>query len=196
MRKVLRSGIQKIEILRWHESDTTDTFMEFRDTFSALNFLRKFMRDPLNMMTLRNTFAEVLSYTSISRLADHEILQQLAWHIVRGSVKVVAREYEVPRVVLLGRPAQAAAEAADMEVLEAPVPQAAAAEETTSWVEIELVDEDGNPVAGENYLLELPDGSVKEGVLDSNGQVRVDGIDPGTCKISFPNMDANEWRPV
>jgi len=112
MRRVLRSGFQKIEILKWHECSPTDTFMEFRDTLFALNFLRKFMYDPLNIMTLRNTLAEALSYTDISRLADHEILQQLGWQIVRGYVKLVPRVEEVPPVVLLGRSAETAAEVA------------------------------------------------------------------------------------
>ncbi len=32
------------------------------------------------------------------------------------------------------------------------------------------------------------------GYLDSNGRARIDGIDPGVCEVSFPDIDANEWR--
>ncbi len=65
---------------------------------------------------------------------------------------------------------------------------------TGHWVEIELLDQAGKPVAGEAYRIELPDGSIKEGNLDSQGQARVDGIDPGNCKITFPNIDKKSWH--
>ncbi len=56
----------------------------------------------------------------------------------------------------------------------------------TSWIEIELVDEEGNPVSGEPYRVTLADGiTVADGTLDEKGFARVDHIDPGTCKVSF-----------
>jgi len=57
-----------------------------------------------------------------------------------------------------------------------------------------LLDKAGKPIPGEPYEIELPDGSTKEGNLDSQGQARVDGIDPGNCKITFPNIDKKSWR--
>ena len=64
-----------------------------------------------------------------------------------------------------------------------------------SWIEIELVDEDKNPVPGEKYRITLPDGeTVAEGTLDDKGSTRVDGIDPGTCKITFPELDKDAWE--
>jgi len=65
----------------------------------------------------------------------------------------------------------------------------------TSWIEIELVDEDKNPVPGERYSITLPDGeTVAEGTLDEKGFARVEGIDPGTCQITFPDLDKNAWE--
>jgi hypothetical protein len=61
-------------------------------------------------------------------------------------------------------------------------------------VEVELLDQTGKPVAGEAYQIELPDGSTVEGNLDAQGQARVDGINQGNCKISFPNIDKKSWR--
>jgi len=63
-----------------------------------------------------------------------------------------------------------------------------------TWVEIELVDEDDNPVPSARFLLELPDGSRKSGTLGADGRARLSGIDPGTCKVSFPDFDAGEWE--
>jgi type VI secretion system secreted protein VgrG len=64
-----------------------------------------------------------------------------------------------------------------------------------SWIEIELLDEENEPVPGEKYRVTLPDGTtVAEGTLDNNGQARVSGIDPGNCKITFPNLDHSAWK--
>jgi hypothetical protein len=68
------------------------------------------------------------------------------------------------------------------------------AEEKTAWIEIELVDEEDEPVPGEKYEIELPDGSVAKGTLDSDGFVRIEGIDPGNCKVSFPKLDKDAWE--
>jgi len=65
-----------------------------------------------------------------------------------------------------------------------------------TWVGIELVDSDGNPVANEPYVLELPDGSTKEGTLDAQGTAGVSGVDPGTCKVKFPRLDGRSWKPL
>lgn len=64
-----------------------------------------------------------------------------------------------------------------------------------SWIEIELKDEDGNPVPGERYRITLPDGSITEGTLDEKGLARVDHIDPGECQVTFPNLDEEAWEP-
>jgi type VI secretion system secreted protein VgrG len=64
------------------------------------------------------------------------------------------------------------------------------------WIEIKLVDDAGKPVPGEPYKITLPDGTtVADGTLDDKGFARVDGIDPGTCKVTFPNLDKDSWKP-
>jgi len=66
----------------------------------------------------------------------------------------------------------------------------------TSWIEIELVDLADKPVAGEGYEIELPDGTVASGTLDPKGFARVEGIEPGTCKIRFPRLDRRAWERI
>jgi len=67
--------------------------------------------------------------------------------------------------------------------------------EKKHWIEIELVDEDNHPVPGEPYAIKLPDGeTVAEGTLDDKGFARVDGIDPGSCEVTFPRLDKSGWK--
>jgi len=65
-----------------------------------------------------------------------------------------------------------------------------------TWLEIALRSEDAphDPVPFARYRVTLPDGSVREGKLDEQGQAIVEGVDPGTCQVTFPDMDAREWR--
>jgi uncharacterized protein (DUF2345 family) len=67
-------------------------------------------------------------------------------------------------------------------------------EEKTAWIEISLVDDDDQPVPGARYRVTLPDGSVDEGTLDAEGFARVEGFEPGQCKVSFPEMDERDWK--
>jgi hypothetical protein len=66
--------------------------------------------------------------------------------------------------------------------------------EELSWIEIELKDEEDNPVPGEKYKVTLPDGSVAEGTLDAKGFARLDGIPKGNCKVTFPDIDKEAWE--
>jgi len=61
-------------------------------------------------------------------------------------------------------------------------------EEEKTFVAIELKNEDGSPRAGAKYRVTLPDGAGEEGFLDLDGKARVEGVDPGSCKITFPDL--------
>lgn len=69
-------------------------------------------------------------------------------------------------------------------------------EEPTSWIAIQLVDDSDPPVPVpfKKYRVELPDQSVREGMLDENGQAMLRGVDPGSCKVSFPQLSADDWK--
>ena len=62
-----------------------------------------------------------------------------------------------------------------------------------TWISIELVDEDGNPLDGEDYEISLTDGSSHKG--KTKGPFRKDQIPEGVCSVKFPNLHKNYWRP-
>lgn len=63
------------------------------------------------------------------------------------------------------------------------------------FIEIELFDQNNKPVARERFRIVAPDRKPFEGFLDQNGFARIDGIDSGTCVVSFPALDAASWKP-
>ena len=65
-----------------------------------------------------------------------------------------------------------------------------------TWIEFRMVDEDGKPAEGVKYRVKLPDGSLQEGSLDSEGKARFEGIEPGSAEISFPEVDGAERGPA
>jgi len=54
------------------------------------------------------------------------------------------------------------------------------------WVEIELKDEDGNPMANQDYVVHLPDGKEKKGKLDGQGRAVERDLPPGRYRLEFP----------
>lgn len=70
---------------------------------------------------------------------------------------------------------------------------------TKTWIEIELLDMDGNPMRGEAYWIKLPDGTVYEGSLDEHGRAYFGELDPGSAEIRWPQRDGDatvEGRPT
>ncbi len=61
------------------------------------------------------------------------------------------------------------------------------------WIEIILVDLDGNPMPGVKYRITPPNGASVEGNLNQYGQAGLYQIDPGNCKITFPDLDKDAW---
>lgn len=62
-----------------------------------------------------------------------------------------------------------------------------------SWIEISLHFEDGSPACGERFIIEFPDGTIVDGLLDSQGHARVEQIQAGTSRVHFPELAETPW---
>ncbi len=66
--------------------------------------------------------------------------------------------------------------------------------EKKHWIEIILVDNEGKPMPGVKYRITPPGGNPVEGRLNEHGQAGLYNIDPGNCKITFPDLDQDAWE--
>ncbi len=66
--------------------------------------------------------------------------------------------------------------------------------ESVHFVEVQVVDGKGKPLAGTNVILIKPDGSKQPATTDGNGVVRFEGLTPEDAKITFddPNVYPDE----
>lgn len=193
MRLFLQDGPARLQIL------SPSHMRHFRDVAAAREFLRPLVAVAGNAVAIRRA----LEPDTIVR--DVDLLDELARRVVDEGLLVVscADTYLTSIQGTLTESSAAASSAAaaaassaattplqDEEAAQAASSAATeAAAEETHYIEIVLTDDEGKPVPNAAYFIELPDGSTKSGRTDANGFARVDGVDPGTAKISFPEFD-------
>ncbi|NBC86649.1 MAG: hypothetical protein GVY25_10710 [Bacteroidetes bacterium] len=61
------------------------------------------------------------------------------------------------------------------------------------WIEFEFVDSAGIPVAGVPYTFVDPDGVEQEGMLRTDGTIRVDGVSEGEGEVVLKSVHAAQW---
>lgn len=117
-------------------------------------------------------------------LSDDQVLRGVANLLASGEVFLTSDPVRHGGNAQQSKDAAAPSEAAPGRAVRTP----------KTWIEIELIDEKGDPVPSEAYRIQLPDGRVVRGHLDSNGRARFGNLDPGACEVSFPGIDAPEWE--
>jgi hypothetical protein len=186
MRLLFHRGTAHLQIISRHH------LREFRDLGAARDFLQPLLSDPRNLAVARQALGLIPP--------DADVLDQLAARMVADGLQVVSCGDSffaalLSEVQTTATPsAQQTTPLEDEEAAQAAQESAPAADEQ-HWIEIVLTDDQGNPVAGEAYFVELPDGSSISGRTDANGRARVEGVDPGTAKVSFPDMDKSVYTP-
>ncbi|MEQ1761776.1 MAG: type VI secretion system tip protein TssI/VgrG [Pyrinomonadaceae bacterium] len=63
-----------------------------------------------------------------------------------------------------------------------------------SWIKLKMVDEEGKPVPGQAYEVKTSDGKLRKGSLNHKGEAHIQGIEPGNCDVTFPNLDKDAWE--
>lgn len=173
----------------WHECVGCEHPLRFDDADAAETWLRGFDVEELRRAALRC----VDDAAGLQTRSDALLLRWLAGRIVARAVCVCDESPRVERMRGGGR--RNGPIVANTPVTPSQLAGAAGEQEPLHWIQIELVDADDQPVPGEAYEIELPDGERRTGTLDERGLAYVGDIKTaGSCKVCFPSIDAKEWR--
>lgn len=182
MKRVLRVLSKEYEIIRWADDPGDGVRVHFSHRASLMDFLHACVREPANVEVLRRVLQTVTSLPEICRLPDQQVLELLAWRLLHGELRVVERPLVIYEAVS-GEPDEKRRTAQQPDKIK-------------TWVGIQMVGEDGKPVPGIRYEITLPNGQKKTGTTDSRGMARYDGIDPGSCVVTFPELDKDFWTKI
>lgn len=134
-------------------------------------------------------FDPLFAHRAMALLAEpttSDLVTSLLAAIRRGSL--VLEEAEAQRAPLI--PALARGRAAAEE--DAPAPEV----RELDWIEIEIVDAEGNPMPHVLVELTLPNEQTKRQMTNENGWLRVESIPSGNCSVRLPHWDRASWRPA
>jgi hypothetical protein len=174
MRTIIDDGAYRLEIL-----GKDDSVMKFRSIAEAVTFLRRFQSSPAQMSMLAAIAAEACH--DARRPSTDQVLKEIASLLVSGRLKIL-------RTFPALRSGTAVSQQEDTALSGGGPPL-----RKSSWVEINLLDAAGEPVAAERYKIKLPDASIQEGSLDTHGHVEFYSINAGSCEVSFPNLEDDDW---
>lgn len=173
---------------RWHECRGCDAAAGLDASGSHLQWLRRFKGSASSMQALRRIAA--VDGLGPAAIGDDEVITQVAHGFDTGWLRRCGRLGAASARAHDGGAAPVRAQAP------APPPRAAPRVKERHWIEIEMVGADGVGLAGLQYVIETADKDRHTGVTDRNGLARLDDVVVGTCKISFPGLDRDTWRPL
>lgn len=163
-----------------------DPAWEVLDPMFVLGYLERWLEDPASRALLLDIHATLFGALDATTWALGE---ERRW--LRPELRLAFERLDL--IVLIERGLSSGPPRRPTPIPPSPKPGPPQKEKT--FIEIVLLDQDGKPVAGERFVITLPDGAKVNGNLDAKGFKRVDGIDPGTCDVEFPDIDGREWGP-
>ena len=66
-------------------------------------------------------------------------------------------------------------------------------EPSDTWIEVLVVDDANQPMAGVEYEIELSDGRVQRGRTSEHGILRYEDLPDGSCKVRLLSVDGRGW---
>lgn len=152
----------------------------------------------------------VQAYPDFAQLEPRDarwVLEQVLSNDPPAELVALVGDPAVVSVEVLGERLRDAADCGGLVVFEEPVraieataiePQDLVTDELIAaleqhWIEVRLLDEDGQPRPGEPYRVTLSDNTEVSGRLDDRGVARIPDVPGGSCSWSFPALHPDEW---
>jgi len=154
VRRLLRRDFTEHAVLTLPGERSGDVYEEFLSESLAFKFLHELAHDDYNMQVLRDIFATETHRPDAIGVDDHEVLRQLAWHLVSGNVRITTSQ--LPR----GAGAETGETESEEEEESAPPPPAPPGPQVSLACNFNKT----NPKCGDDILLQaqatnIPDGA-------------------------------------
>ena len=187
LRRILRSRGPEYVIAERREVAEGGEQLRFTDIATAEAFLHRFMPSDADARVIGSLATELRH--GVAAPDRRTAVRCVAAALVADRLRVVRRYSKIN----MSGDAQAR-EKKDNELLN-PFGGSGPALDR-DWIEIKLIDQEGNAVAGERYVIVTPDGRESRGYTDSLGMARLTRIPSGQCEVSFPDLDTKSWEPA
>jgi hypothetical protein len=167
------------EIRSWTAAsrDTPRQHARFTDAWFARQTVEELLRDPFNEYELRTLVETLFGVVAPTRA---QLVDRLARALVDGELLLIPRQ-QASGWMVHTQPSEA-----ESDSTESPPPSTA---EELTWISARLLDEDGEPIANVRYRVRTPDGSLRKGTTDDNGELRLDDVLEGTCDLTYVQLD-------
>lgn len=189
--------------VQWFDDNQIDTFKYqpqfIYDQEDALEFIKQFHWEDNCVYYWRELLQEMDDEAqAIHRMTDEQVEARLAELLSDGQLK----SYHLTKEKNDGDDSEYAEEVSGSEASKVAStdkrairkPEAAkAVPKQMTWFDIELVDKNEKPRAGEKYIVKRGDEIIKQGNLNSYGKAKVSQIEKGSYKVCFPNIDKDKW---
>lgn len=150
-------------------------FLEFSSAAEAKSFLSQHATAGAAMQSLRRALAEEGTAAEATRLSDDAVLDQLA---LRVQMRRVGIARELPRPLHDFTTLDEEAQQAQGQSTPATPPK----EKKLTWIEIQVVDDaSSEPMNWVRMTVRTPDGNQSFETTDSQGVIRIEALEPGTC---------------
>ena len=175
--------------------------LTFHDAESAREWLQQLSSTTEGGHLVRNWLYSAWLAPSAADFVERDLLDYAAGRLMAGELVVVMEKERIR-----SRFSAPSAAKSKSILAEEPVPYSRPNDEPefevtpkrpAHWIEIELVGDDDKPIPNEAYIVVFPDGKETRGRLNKAGFARISSIaQPGTCKVSFPNLDTDAWERI
>ncbi|NVB41979.1 hypothetical protein G6O69_29400 [Pseudenhygromyxa sp. WMMC2535] len=184
----LRGWRRTLELVAWGEPESAGMFSADAPTLTRFELRAAIADEPSVAASLRaamSGFGELASFSAIAELDDDALCDRVLDAIERGRLRVRVHAYEP----MASHPVEVVAPASVPD-------ERPALADTGHWIEIELLDDEDQPVVGERCRVVLPDEREVYTQTDRDGLIRIDPTVAGMCQVYFPDLDHDAVAPL
>lgn len=172
-----------------------ESWVSFSDEQAAESFLRPFLDDFENRLTLRQLLNSAVG-SDVFGLSTQAGLHRTAELLVEGRFRIRQyNEIDAGWETSFGYPLGNWQEMNQNKELEQQASnQQDEPEEETDWIEIQLVDDKDQAIVGQTFHLIQNNQVIFRGRTGSGGSYRVSMLIAGDYEIMFPDLDSHNWK--